>query len=230
MRGGDGVEIMAASAPVDGEDASLQDGTTIKLWSCNTSAPQQDWFIADRVAAPNAPVSARPAGFPQTCAVAGSCVRSSSTGAHTGADWMIAAGTAVWSVCDGSVSYVTQPSSVSNRLVIVQCDNYAGYGRLNAYYGHIDASVAQGATVSRGQRIGSISDWSSDSHLHFGLSTQRVTSGWGYATLSTSTPVACSGDSTRRDGLRPLGWLDADSFADAAGWRGASSTGARACP
>lgn len=214
---------------LDVDNVHTINGTTLKLWSC-VAGRQQDWYTANTPAAPRTPLNGRPSSFPIDCGFAGSCVRSSSSTAHTGSDWAAPAGTRVYSVCDGTIAHKAQGGSVWNRLVIVQCNGLGGYPTLYAYYGHIDTSLATGAAVSTGQDIGAIANDGGNSHVHFALSTSKVTSNWGYASVGTSTASGCGGNNARRDLLVGSGWIDPDSFADSHGWWGQSSTDARGCP
>jgi murein DD-endopeptidase MepM/ murein hydrolase activator NlpD len=124
---------------------------------------------------------------------------------HTGVDYMNPAGTQVSATCAGTVKYAfTSNTGIWDRFTIIEHKNCGGYATLYGYYGHINPTVRAGASVSRGQIIGSVADWPvNNSHLHFGLSTQLPLNGWGYqvGTLSQS------------------GWIDPIVFGRNSGWR-----------
>ena len=227
----DGNDLKASGGLcVDVHNASTASNTDVKLWSCNGNAPQQNWYFANRIQT-TPPLASRPTAFSSNCQMGGSCVRSSSRGSHSGADWAAAAGTAVKSICDGTVDQVVGSSaSVWDEVTIVRCRDVSGYPTLFAYYGHMNRSVSRGQAVTRGQQIGVIGDLGGNSHLHFSLNTTTaVTNGWGYIDLGVTTIAGCGGNTARRDLMRDRGWLDPDSFADSLGWWGSSSTTARGC-
>jgi len=108
-----------------------------------------------------------------------SCAR---TGYHTGTDLMAKAGTAVKSMCPGSIVYNNTDTSrgrnIMDAFLVIKhkCDRSEFYG----YYGHIDSNLRIGQSVSEGQVLGRLKDWGSNSHLHMGLSKSKYSSGWGY--------------------------------------------------
>lgn len=217
---------------LDVHNASTASNTDVKLWSCNGNAHQQNWYVANRIQT-TPPLSARPTAFSSNCQMGGSCVRSAAnTGAHSGADWAAPSGTAVYSICDGTVDQTVGSSAdVWNEVTIVRCRNVSGYPTLFAYYGHMNRSVSTGQAVTRGQQIGVIGNLGGNSHLHFSLNTTSVvTNSWGYIDLGVVTASGCGGNTARRDLMRDRGWLDPDSYADSLGWWGTSSTTARGCP
>jgi len=88
---------------------------------------------------------------------------------HAGEDWMAAAGTTVYAVADGTVSWYDPGYSYKpGRVVIVRHtlpDNstiYSMYGHLNSVYVSL-----QNPTVRKGDRIGTVIYQDNNSHLHW---------------------------------------------------------------
>lgn len=102
---------------------------------------------------------------------------------HLGTDFVVPAGTPVYSVCPGVVvkeeGHFYSPNYDHNSVIIVhhQCRGRDFYG----YYGHTRGVVGVGTHLSGGQLIGYVQRGNRevDSHLHFGVSDRLVTSHWG---------------------------------------------------
>ncbi|GJQ33225.1 MAG: hypothetical protein HBSAPP04_20640 [Ignavibacteriaceae bacterium] len=96
---------------------------------------------------------------------------------HSGDDFLANLGSDVYSICDGVVEVVR--SAGNESYLVVKATSQIG--TVYFIYGHVKASVAQGSTVSRGQRLGSILRYGSPDHLHFGVQKGKLDLryGWG---------------------------------------------------
>jgi Peptidase family M23 len=131
---------------------------------------------------------------------------------HTGVDIMTSAGTAVYSICDGSV-YESQDydyqrqvrgrdqyDSYYNSRLVIRCDGTSA--PFLAIYMHINSAIISGR-VQKGQLIASITGSynnsnirnSGNDHLHFGINVNANYScctpyGWGIAPYNTTRAQA----------------------------------------
>lgn len=136
---------------------------------------------------------------------------------HLGVDFSAAAGTAVASICDGTVvSNNTGQSDTVSAVLMVEHDCPPPLGRVFAYYGHVQSELLPGVSVSAGSGIGNVREWPGNSHLHLGLSTRLQEEGWGLVPKGTTLQE-----------LEALGWLNPLDFLAAVPTRQASSNGAR---
>lgn len=96
---------------------------------------------------------------------------------HSGDDYKASLGNDIYSVSDGIV-YIVKPSG-SESYVIVKSDSEIGI--VYFIYGHVEASVTQGSSISAGQRLGKVLRYGSPDHLHFGVQkkTLNLSYGWG---------------------------------------------------
>lgn len=96
---------------------------------------------------------------------------------HSGDDYKALLGSDIYSVSDGIV-YIVKPSG-SESYVIVKSDSEIGI--VYFIYGHVEASVTQGSSISAGQRLGKVLRYGSPDHLHFGIqkNTLNLIHGWG---------------------------------------------------
>jgi murein DD-endopeptidase MepM/ murein hydrolase activator NlpD len=99
---------------------------------------------------------------------------------HRGVDLAAAMGTSVRAALDGKVMAVGYDPVLGNYVLIRHQINYS------TIYGHLSqVSVARGATVTRGQRIGAVgnSGKSTGPHLHFEIRRRGVPiNAWGLMT------------------------------------------------
>lgn len=122
---------------------------------------------------------------------------------HTGVDYFANQGSPVTAICDGRVINAVNGGYVWNRFTVVEHSNCGGSQTLYAYYGHIDPSVSAGASVRKGQTIGSVAYYSpSNHHLHFGISKPYFSGGWGY----------------QYGNISQNGWLDPQDFVRLFNW------------
>ena len=116
---------------------------------------------------------------------------------HNGIDILAPSGTPVYSMCDGDVFYDNTGADYWNSFLIIKhnCNGKTIYG----YYGHVSRTVSSNS-VDAGQKIATIRhDSSYTDHLHLGVNTQWVSSGWGYD---------CSCDTAKAEGWKdPLTYL-----------------------
>lgn len=118
-------------------------------------------------------------------------------GTHTGVDIMKSSGSIVYSIDNGIVkinntnrNYGNAYSNYWNSFLVIQ---YPSSG-LYVYYGHLSSSLAIGAQVSKFQQIGTLRRsynlsniaTPSNDHLHLGVKTNLISSGWGYTVANTS--------------------------------------------
>lgn len=106
---------------------------------------------------------------------------------HSGDDFVATLGSSVYSVSDGIV-HIVKPSG-SESYVIVKSDSEIGI--VYFIYGHVEASVTQGSSISAGQRLGKVLRYGSPDHLHFGVQkkTLNLSYGWG-RTPSNIDPIS----------------------------------------
>lgn len=98
---------------------------------------------------------------------------------HAGVDFTAAAGTAVYAICNGTVALArTDNGTVVSAVLVVEHQCPEPLGKVYAYYGHIHSELKGGDAVSAGDGIGTVRDWQSNSHLHFGLS-RHLLEEWG---------------------------------------------------
>ncbi|MFA5995023.1 MAG: ricin-type beta-trefoil lectin domain protein [Patescibacteria group bacterium] len=223
-------DLKAMNKCLDISNSGTANGTQVQIWGCDGNTRAQDWYATEGPA-PASPLATKPTGVNGNCRVGGSCVRDNSYKAHSGTDFATSANNTAYAICNGTVKYINNGSSVSEKVVIVEHRACGGYPTLYAYYGHVASSVSTGATITRGQKIGVVGDWGSNTHMHFGLATRYVTSYWGYPITNVSTANSCSNDNTRRDQLLNVvnstssgGWIDSYSFARSYNWWGSAVT------
>lgn len=112
---------------------------------------------------------------------------------HNGADYASFVGANVYAVADGTVVYSGQYNgfgslnpSTRGGVIVVRHTNKSGQA-FYAVYGHVNRFVGVGATVRKGEVIGTVAASYNSGvflpHLHFGIYTGSVfpTSGWGYS-------------------------------------------------
>jgi hypothetical protein len=114
----------------------------------------------------------------------------------------------------GQVVVALGPGTVTGRSdgwpgSAIGIEHVAGDGaRFLGVYGHILPEVGIGATVQAGQRIGTLYNWDSNSHLHLGVRPLGAGEGSGSGMLRGRS--ACSGGSAPLLGyVNPLPWLAA---------------------
>lgn len=112
---------------------------------------------------------------------------------HFGSDLAAARGTPVFAVAAGTV-IGRQADGFGNEVVFVQ--HQSNSGPFVAVYGHIQACVSIGATLTAGQKLGTVADYNLDNigsndHLHFGIRpgtsippSDGVNYGWGRANIT----------------------------------------------
>lgn len=111
---------------------------------------------------------------------------------HLGVDMPTPAGTVVRSPVAGVVvASETRSSDIMQKYLIVRMADGTEH-----VFGHLNSKLAKGASVVAGDPIGTIADWGSNSHLHWGIhrgSTLAVMSstwGWGRAPLNATEAEA----------------------------------------
>lgn len=154
------------------------------LWATNTV--QNPPIVSNR---PLFPLGVR-YSTTSKCLLGGICanVRDRTTNeqtAHTGIDYFVPSGSEVKAACDGKVLYArTSSTGIWDRFTVIEHTNCGNYPKLYGYYGHINASVAEGSYVKRGDTIGKVAYWVDSgvdiSHLHLGFATKSFIRGWGY--------------------------------------------------
>jgi hypothetical protein len=156
------------------------------LWATNTVRPSQ----------PSPPVISNRPLFPlgvkydtvSKCLLGGICANvkndKNEQTSHTGIDYFASSGSEVKAACDGTIwgqaRTLKSTPNIWDRFTIIKHENCGGYSVLYGYYGHIDASVSVNQRVKRGDVIGKIGEWGSNSHLHLGFATKSFDRGWGY--------------------------------------------------
>lgn len=123
---------------------------------------------------------------------------------HLGSDLRGKAGQSVIAPVSGTV--VVNNTSVSDimQAYLVIKDSATGHDHV---LGHITSSYRKGQKVEQGQIVGSIRDWGSNSHVHWGVNSVSVESaqgwssegqwGWGRAPFAATASQAAS-----------RGWID----------------------
>ena len=132
---------------------------------------------------------------------------------HLGVDFAAAAGTTAYSVCDGVVmSNNTDYADIVSAVVIVEHECDQPLGKVYGYYGHVHSTLLQNEAVTAGGVIGTVRDWTWNSHLHFGMSTQWLGENWGVVPRGPALAA-----------LEEQGWLNPMSYFASAGARAAST-------
>lgn len=129
---------------------------------------------------------------------------------HLGVDLTAPAGTDVVSPVDGTVVFNRTAGVDASTAFLIIRETATGAEHV---LGHINSPIQPGtvaASVTRGQRIGSIADWGRRSHVHWGLNTRGVPRsvqpgpggdwGWGRAPVGTTRAHA-----------RERGWVEVDT-------------------
>ncbi len=101
---------------------------------------------------------------------------------HLGIDLPAGSGTRVNSPVAGRIIRNNASNSVPVReAYLVIRETATGYEHV---LGHIRSTLAVNRTVARGDQVGTIANWSSNSHLHWGVNRSSVSSamssGWGW--------------------------------------------------
>lgn len=229
-------DIKALGKCLDVQNSSTVNGTQVQIWDCVSGTYGQDWYFSNDATAPVAPLVTKPSSVPGRCRIGGYCARTNEKSAHSGTDYMTTANNSVRAICDGKVLIARYYSQdLRNSFTILEHTNCAGYGTVVAYYGHIVNTVSQGAYVARGQQIGTVAEWGSNTHLHFGMDPLYKTTGWGYPDIGFTTEGYCAYDDTRRNAVLNTttsggsgGWIDTYSLGNAYNWWG-SSVSVTAC-
>ena len=94
---------------------------------------------------------------------------------HAGEDWFRSAGSNVYAVANGRVIWANENANYPGGVVIIEhtlpsgVSNPWGGNLIYSMYGHLAAGslVAEWTDVQRGQVIGRVYDWGSNSHVHF---------------------------------------------------------------
>jgi murein DD-endopeptidase MepM/ murein hydrolase activator NlpD len=93
---------------------------------------------------------------------------------HAGEDWMRSAGSNVYAVANGQVIWAKYENYPGAVVIIMHTlpsgtSNPWGGNLIYSMYGHLDSGsiISQWTEVRRGQLIGKIHDWGTNSHVHF---------------------------------------------------------------
>ena len=128
---------------------------------------------------------------------------------HLGVDFSAAAGTTVYAVCDGVVvSNNTDYADIVSAVVAVEHECDQPLGKVYGYYGHVLSPLLANEAVSAGSIIGVVRNWSWNSHLHFGMSTQLLMESWGVVPRGPSL-----GSLEEQGWLNPLSYFAATATA-----------------
>jgi murein DD-endopeptidase MepM/ murein hydrolase activator NlpD len=132
---------------------------------------------------------------------------------------MVAKGTPVYAICDGTVKVAAKGGALANRFTVIDHSGCGEFAKLFAYYGQIEPSVKVGDKVESGDQIGVVSDGKANSHLQLSLNSSYLKE-YGYSNVKKSTPKDCKKESVeaRRKLLDAKGWLDPITVAMGAGW------------
>jgi murein DD-endopeptidase MepM/ murein hydrolase activator NlpD len=136
---------------------------------------------------------------------------------HLGVDFSAAAGTAVMSICDGTVvSNNTGHTDTISAVLMVEHECPPPLGKVYAYYGHVYSDLPPGVSVSAGSGIGNVREWPGNGHLHLGLSTRLQEESWGLGARGTTLQE-----------LEAQGWLNPLDYFAAMPTRQAAGNGVR---
>ena len=117
---------------------------------------------------------------------------------HLGSDSKGAvAGARVNAIADGTVRQIVSWGSDWGTAIAVEHKTSTG-PRILTVYGHVNASVTAGTVVSKGQRIGSLYDLGTNSHLHLGVNP--IDAGEDPKTVAVRGSTTC--------GTSNLGYVD----------------------
>ncbi|XYH98256.1 M23 family metallopeptidase [Sorangium sp. So ce1128] len=151
---------------------------------------------------------------------------------HDGHDWLMAKGTAIKAVADGTVvmardwnsGYVGSDSPFQKEVAILHTvRGTAGSSYVEqfiTYYAHLQSySVVVGDTVTKGQQIGQSGNTGSSTtpHLHFGVIRVTNTADQLSETVTWSSPPVHSDGADQA--IEPYGWGAPSGF-DPWSWRG----------
>lgn len=105
---------------------------------------------------------------------------------HLGVDYGAASNTPVYSLGAGTVIYTGSFGAGWGNAIFIKHQAADG-SQFVALYGHVNLGIANGATVSAGQQIGTIANIGSN-HLHLGIrpGTSYPSNNWGMMTCPTS--------------------------------------------
>jgi murein DD-endopeptidase MepM/ murein hydrolase activator NlpD len=153
------------------------------------------------------------------CTYGGYCNRTALSSAHNGVDYMVAKGTPVYAICDGTVKVAAKGGALANRFTVIDHSGCGEFAKLFAYYGQIEPSVKVGDKVESGDQIGVVSDGKANSHLQLSLNSSYLKE-YGYSNVKKSTAKDCKKDTVlaRRKLLDAKGWIDPITVAMGAGW------------
>jgi murein DD-endopeptidase MepM/ murein hydrolase activator NlpD len=94
---------------------------------------------------------------------------------HAGEDWFRSAGSNVYAIANGRVIWSDKNANYPGGVIIIEhtlppgISNPWGGNLIYSMYGHLDPNslISQWADVTRGQLIGKVYNWGSNSHVHF---------------------------------------------------------------
>jgi murein DD-endopeptidase MepM/ murein hydrolase activator NlpD len=94
---------------------------------------------------------------------------------HAGEDWFRSAGSNVYAIANGRVIWSDKNAKYPGGVIIIEhtlppgVSNPWGGNLIYSMYGHLDENslISQWADVKRGQLIGKVYNWGSNSHVHF---------------------------------------------------------------
>ena len=163
------------------------------------------------------------------CTYGGYCNRTALSSAHNGVDYMVAKGTPVYAICDGTVKYAAKGGALANRFTVIDHSGCGEFAKLFGYYGQIEPSVKIGDKVESGDQIGVVSDGKANSHLQLSLNSSYLKE-YGYSNVKKSTAKDCKKETVeaRRKLLDAKGWIDPITVAMGAGWNPALLKGGTA--
>lgn len=103
---------------------------------------------------------------------------------HLGADFSMGAGELVFAPAGGTVlALYNNPRYGDENHIWVLYDNFRSY----FVYGHLNAYVTNGQRIEKGGFLGEIArNKTMAPHLHLGINTQGMVSGWGRAKIGES--------------------------------------------
>ena len=163
------------------------------------------------------------------CTYGGYCNRTALSSAHNGVDYMVAKGTPVYAICDGTVKVAAKGGALANRFTVIDHSGCGEFEKLFGYYGQIEPMVKVGDKVESGDQIGVVSDGKANSHLQLSLNSSYLKE-YGYSNVKKSTAKDCKKESVeaRRALLDKKGWMDPITIATGAGWNPALLKGGNA--